>query len=424
MTTDTTSPQERVLAALSHRQPDRVPVDFGGTFVTGIHITCVAALRDYFGLKKHPVKVLDAGQMLGEVDDELKERLGVDVEGLLRRMSRFGFPNSGWKPWKFFGGLEISVPGDFSPSTDANGDTLLHPGGDHSLPASARMPANGYFFDNIVRQHPIDEDKLDPKDNLEEYGPVSEEELTFLEKESRRARATGRVVAAGFGGTAFGDIGSIPAPWLRDPKGIRDITEWYMSIRSRRPYIHKVFEGQCEIALANLKRIAARVGDTVDVVYICGTDFGTQNSSFCSVGTFRELWLPYYKAINSWIHKNTKWKTFKHSCGAIAKFLPSLIEAEFDIINPVQCSAEGMDPATLKRNFGSELVFWGGGVDTQSVLPFGTPAEVREQVLRRCEIFAPGGGFVFSTVHNVQAGTPIPNIIAMIEAVKEFNGVS
>lgn len=424
MTTDTTSPHERVLTALSHRQPDRVPIDFGGTFVTGIHITCVAALRDYFGLKKRPVKVLDAGQMLGEVDDELKERLGVDVEGLLRRTSRFGFPNSNWKPWKFFGGLEIAVPGGFDPSTDANGDILLHPGGDHSLPASARMPANGYFFDNIVRQHPIDEDKLDPKDNLEEYGPVSEEELTFLEKESRRARATGRVVAAGFGGTALGDIGSIPAPWLRDPKGIRDITEWYMSIRSRRPYIHRMFEGQCEIALANLKRIAARVGDTVDVVYICGTDFGTQNSSFCSVATFRELWLPYYKAINSWIHKNTKWKTFKHSCGAIAKFLPSLIEAEFDIINPVQCSAEGMDPATLKRNFGSELVFWGGGVDTQSVLPFGTPAEVREQVLRRCEIFAPGGGFVFSTVHNVQARTPIPNIIAMIEAVKEFNGAS
>lgn len=423
MTTNT-RPHERVLATLSHRQPDQVPVDFGGTFVTGIHVTCLADLRDYFGLEKRPVRILDAGQMLGEVDDELKERLGIDTEGLVRRMSRFGFPNSDWKRWKFFGGLEVLVPGGFNPSTDANGDILLHPEGDLNLPPSARMPASGYFFDNIVRQHPIDEDKLDPKDNLEEFGPIPGEELNFLERESRRARATGRAVLAGFGGTGLGDVASVPAPWLRDPKGIRDITEWYMSLRSRRPYIHRVFEGQCEIALANLKRIAARVGDMVDVAYICGTDFGTQNSSFCSVATFRELWQPYYKVINHWIHENTKWKTFKHSCGAVAKFMPSFIEAEFDIINPVQCSAEGMDPATLKRNFGSDLVFWGGGVDTQSVLPFGTPAEVREQVLRRCEIFAPDGGFVFSSVHNIQARTPIPNIIAMFDAVKEFNGAS
>ena len=122
---------------------------------------------------------------------------------------------------------------------------------------------------------------------------------------------------------------------------------------------------------------------------------------------FRELWLPYYKRICDWIHAHTAWKCFKHSCGSVERFYESFIEAGFDIVNPVQCSATGMDPEVLKAKYGDRLTFWGGGVDTQKTLPFGTPAEVREQVLRRCEIFAPGGGFVFNSIHNVQAGTPV-----------------
>jgi uroporphyrinogen-III decarboxylase len=230
-------------------------------------------------------------------------------------------------------------------------------------------------------------------------------------------------VLAGFGGTAFGDISHIPGVGLRRPKGIRDVTEWYVSIRSRPDYIHQVFSGQCAIALGNLARIAARVGDFVDVVNVCGTDFGTQSSSFCSVATFRELWMPYYRQINDWIHGNTRWKTFKHSCGAVEKFIDSFIESGFDILNPVQCSASGMDPQHLKSRYGERIIFWGGGVDTQKVLPFGTPTQVREQVLRRCEVFARNGGFVFSAVHNVQAGTPVENIVAMIDAAREFGAV-
>jgi uroporphyrinogen-III decarboxylase len=137
------------------------------------------------------------------------------------------------------------------------------------------------------------------------------------------------------------------------------------------------------------------------------------------VTTFRELWLPYYRRVNDWIHSHTKWRTFKHSCGAVSKFIPHFIEAGFDILNPVQCSAAGMDPQELKRTYGDRLVFWGGGVDTQATLPFGTPQQVREEVLRRCEVFAPGGGFVFNTVHNIQACTPVENIVAMIDAVRE-----
>jgi len=411
-----------VRTTLRHEQPGRVPIDFGGTFVSSIHVSCVAELRRHFGLGDAPVRVTDPGQMLGEIDEPLKAILGIDTEGVVRRNGRFGFPNTDWKPWRMPDGLEILVPGGFNVTYDENGDVLMYPQSDLSAPPSARMPSDGYFFDGIVRQQPIDEEKLNPADNLEEFGPISDDEIDYLEAKVRTAAATGRAVVGAFGGTAFGDIALVPGVNLKHPRGIRDITEWYMSTRSRRDYIHAVFSGQCDIALANLERINARFGGLVDVINICGTDFGTQTSSFCSVPTFRELWLPYYQRVNNWIHSHTQWRTFKHSCGAISKFIPGLIEAGFDILNPVQCSAAGMDPKELKATFGKQIVFWGGGVDTQQTLPFGTPAEVREQVLARCEAFAPGGGFVFNTVHNVQARTPVANILAMLNAVREFNG--
>jgi len=160
----------------------------------------------------------------------------------------------------------------------------------------------------------------------------------------------------------------------------------------------------------------------VDAVFICGTDFGTQKSTFCSPRTYRELYMPYYKQVNDWIHAHTGWKTFKHSCGAVETFIEGFIDSGFDILNPVQCSAAGMDPRHLKDAYGDRIVFWGGGVDTQKTLPFGTPGEIRGEVLRRCEIFSENGGFIFNTVHNIQANTPVENIAAMISAVREFNG--
>ncbi len=413
--------RERFVATLSHKQPDRIPIDFGGTSVTGMHVSCVAALRDHYGLEKRPVRVHEPFQMLGMVDDDLKIAMGLDVEGVYPRGTMFGFPADKWKSW-LFNGLEVLVPGDFNTTTDVNGDTLIYPLGDTTAPASGRMPSGGYFFDCIIRQEPIDEEKLNPEDNMEEFGPISQDDLDHLVRSTQEASATGRGVIATFGGSAFGDIALVPAPFLKHPKGIRDVTEWYVSTVSRQDYIHKIYEHECEIAIRNLERIYAAVGDRVQAVFVCGTDFGTQTSAFCSVKTFRELYCPYYKQINNWIHSHTPWKTFKHSCGAVSKFIPSLIEAGFDILNPVQCSATGMEPEQLKANFGDQIVFWGGGVDTQRVLPFGTAAEVREQVLRRCEIFAPGGGFVFDSIHNVQARTPVENIVAMIDAVHEFNG--
>lgn len=413
----------RVLAALSHRQPDRVPIDIGGTSVTGIHISCVAALRDYYGLEKRPVKLHEPYQMLGWIDGDLKQAMGLDVEGVFPYNTLFGFKNENWKLWRTGWGQEILVPEGFRTTTDENGDTLIYPEGDTTAPPSGRMPKGFYFFDTIIRQEPIDDDRLNPEDNLEEFEPIAADYLAQLAQAAPTAAATGRGVIAGFGGTAFGDIALVPAPFLKYPKGIRDITEWYMSTASRRDYVHKVFAAQCEIALKNLEKIHAAVGDHVDVVFVCGTDFGTQSSSFCSVATLRDLYMPYYKQVNDWIHRHTNWKTFKHSCGAVEKFVESFIESGFDILNPVQCSAVGMEPERLKSKYGGRIAFWGGGVDTQKTLPFGTPAEVRAQVLERCEGFSVNGGFVFNTVHNVQAGTPVENIVAMLDAVREFNGL-
>ena len=406
--------------ALDH-QPGRLPVDFGGAPVTGIHVSVVAALREHFGLAAGPVRIHEPYQMLGEIDDDLRHALGIDTVGLPPRGTLFGYPmEAPWREWRCPWGQVVLVPRDFDPVVAPNGDLFVHPGNDKTVPASAHMPKQGFFFDAIVRQEAFDEDDLDPADNLEEFGPISDEDLADWDRRTAALRANGRAVVVNVGGTAFGDIALVPATFLKQPKGIRDISEWYMSLLTRRDYIHAVFARQCEIALANLARFHAVVGDRVDVLYVCGADFGTQISQFCSVETFDELFLPYYRQLNAWIHRHTTWKTFKHSCGAIFPLLPSLVKSGFDIINPVQCSATGMDPQRLKDTFGRDLVFWGGGVDTQRTLPFGTPAEVRAEVLERCRVFAPGGGFVFNTIHNTQAGTPVANFLAMIDAVREF----
>lgn len=416
--------RERVANAINHRLPDRIPVDFGSTGVTGIHVSCVAALREHYGLEQRPVRVHEPYQMLGLVEDDLKQAMGIDVDGVFGRKTLFGIPADNWKPWRTQQGLEVLVPGDFNTTIDTNGDVLIYPEGDLTAPPSGRMPKGGFFFDTVVRQPEINEDSLNPDDNLEEFGPISDADLQHIVDGAAQAASGSRAVVAGIGGTAFGDIALVPAPFLKYPKGIRDISEWYMSTRSRRSYIHSIFSRQCEIAIGNLERISAATGNNIDIVFLCGTDFGTQTSTFCSVNTFRELWFPYYKTVNDWIHKHTGWKCFKHSCGSVVRFIPSFIEAGFDILNPVQCSATGMDPETLKREFGSQIVFWGGGVDTQRTLPFGSPAEIRSEVLERCRIFSNNGGFVFNTIHNVQAATPVENITAMLDAVHAFNGVA
>ncbi len=407
---------------VNHQSPEKMVVDLGATAVTGIHVLAVERLREHYGLAKQPVRVIEPFQMLGEVDEELRQAIGIDVTGAWGRNNMFGIYNHApFKLFKTFWGQEVLLPDGFNTSYSENGDLMIHPEGDLSVPPSGRMPTAGYFFDAVIRQEPIDDENLNVEDNLEEFGLITQQDLDFWAKASSEARATGKAVIAGLGGTALGDIALVPGLQLKHPKGIRDVAEWYMSTISRTDYIKTIFDRQVDIALENFSRLYQVIGDNIDAVFICGTDFGTQESTFCSPDDFSDLWLPYYKRINDWVHLNTPWKTFKHSCGAVESLMKNFIEAGFDIINPVQVNARGMDPAYLKKTYGKDLVFWGGGIDTQITLPYGTPAKVREEVLKLCEIFNKDGGFVFNTVHNAQANVPVENLVAMIDAVKEFN---
>lgn len=409
--------KERIQTVLSHKNPDKVAVDLGATTVTGLHCIIVEKLREYYGLEKRPVRIIDPFQMLGEVDDELQDIIGVDTIGAWGRKNIFDIDETRLHeqvtPW----GQTVLIAEGITLAPNADGAVYIYAGNDRSYPPSAVMPDGCYFVNAIERQKALDEDNLRPEDNLEEFGYISDDDLVFLKQDIDKRAATGRAVVAGLGGTALGDVAFVPGMGLKDPKGIRSVVEWYMSTAMRQDYIHQVFEKQIDIAIKNYKKIWDAVGDKIDVVFTCGTDFGSQESQFCSIETFRELWLPHYRRMNDWIHKNTTWKVFKHSCGAIIPILPGIIEAGFDIINPVQINAKDMDSVFLKKEFGDQLTFWGGGIDTQKILPFGTPEEIREHVMKQCEILGRNGGFVFNTVHNIQANVPIENVVAMIETL-------
>jgi len=387
-----------------------------------MHVSSVYLLRQALGLDEPgtPVKVIEPYQMLGEVKSDLIEALEIDIVSIDPLKTLFGFNNEGWKPWTTFDGTPVLVPEAFNTEPEPNGDILQYPEGDKSTPASGRMPKGGWYFDSIIRQPPLDEDNLNIEDNLEEFGPISEEELAHFERKAKQLyQETDKAIMATFGGTSFGDIALVPVPWMKHPKGIRDVTEWYISTSVRRDYVYQIFEYQCNIALENLAKIYEVVGNCVTAVWVTGTDFGAQNGPLISPQSYRELFKPFHIRVNSWIHKNTRWKTFIHSCGSNRAFFPDMIDAGFDILNPVQTSTAHMDPVGLKRDFGMKTTFWGGGVDTQRVLPFGTPDEIRQDISDRFRIFAPEGGFVFATIHNVQPGVPIENLLALYETVNE-----
>ncbi len=416
--------RERVAMALDHREPDRVPLDLGGSAVTGMHVSIVYKLRQALGLDAPgtPVKVVDPYQMLGEIKPDLLTAAGADVVSLSPRKTVFGFRNEHWKPWTTFDGTPVLVPGGFNTDPQPNGDLLMYPEGDKSVAPSGRMPAGGWYFDAIIRQVPLDDDHLDVEDNLEEFEPISDDDLEYYRREAERLYAeTEKAILGDFGGTSFGDIAMVPAPWLREtPKGIRDVEEWYISTVTRQDYVYEVFDRQCEIALENLAKIHQAVGDRVSVLYVTGTDFGTQQGLFISPKTYRRLYKPFHEAVNKWVHDHTTWKTFIHSCGSVVGLIDDFVEAGFDILNPVQVSAAGMEPEGLKRRFGDRVTFWGGGVDTQDTLPNRTPDEVRAEVRERIRVLGPGGGFVFNTSHNVQPLTPVENVLAMYETVGKY----
>jgi len=412
--------KEKVKRALNH-QSGPVPLDVGLMPTTGIHVSVMNDLRKHLKLEERLPVIIEPYQMLGQVEDDLRDALGIDTKPLWNPWTMFGFKNENFKIWTTPWGQDVLVGENFV-TTETAEKVYVYAGGDKNHPPAGVMPKSSFFFDTVIRQPELDDDNLNPADNLEEFGPVSEEDLAYFSAMHEELKDSKYFVGGNLGSTAIGDIALVTAPMLKEPKGIRDIQEWYISTITRQDYLHEVFEKQVDMALANLEKIYQRLGNSIQAAYICGNDFGTQNSPFCSVDTFRELYAPHYKRINNWIHQHTEWKTFKHSCGSILPLIPEFIDVGFDIINPVQWTAANMSMETLKGEFGKDIVFWGGGIDTQKTLPYGTPEEVRSEVLKVCDVFSRDGGFVFNTIHNIQAKTPVANLVAMFDAIKEFNG--
>ena len=389
--------RQRVLAALNHQEPDRVPIDLGGTRISGIAASAYHRLKQRLGLAT-PTRVLDLYQMLAEIEEPVLERFGVDVVHLNRPAVIFGIRNEAWKPWQLMDGTPVEVPGGFNPVTEPNGDLLLsHPDG----APMARMPKGGFYFDRLDTYPGAAH--ADP-DTLQ-LPLLTTEECDHLAAGAEAFRQTSqRAVVVQLG----------PPYEFFFGLGTGDFSAWMMTLATEPDYVRSLYEKLVETWLENLRLLYQAVGDSVDVVQF-NDDLGTEYAPFLSIDMFRDLVMPYYKRGLDWVHQNTPWKVFMHNDGAIFDFLPTLIEMGVDILNPVQTSAKGMDPVKLKQEFGHQIVFSGGACDSQSTLAFGTPEEVAREVEENIRILAPGGGYILGAVHNIQAGVPPENVIAMFD---------
>jgi len=413
--------RERVRETLNHREPDRVPVDCGATSVTGIQAVALNKLRNALGLEDQKVKVHFPMMLLGKVEEDVKQALSIDIAGVFHPRTSLGYKNKNWKPWTLPNGTEVLIGEGFEVTHGNNGEVYAYPAGEKSSNPSAKLPSNGHYFDNIARQEPLSEKELNPREDFGDmYSTFTQEEcLWFEEKSTSLFKGTDRALFGNFWESGIGDIFLIPGPMLTNPKGIRDEETWIKAHITNPDYIKEIFDMQTEIALKNLELYHQAVKERIEAIGVSATDFGTQDSLLYSPDIYRELYKPYHKKVNKWIHNNTTWKTFFHTDGNIVELLDDFVEIGVDIINPVQFTANGMDLRYLKNEYGEDFVFWGGGVDTQSTLPFGSPKEVMEETRENVKILSEGGGYICSSVHNIQGPTPIENIIAFFDSIIE-----
>jgi hypothetical protein len=398
--------RERVLAALSHREPDRVPIDLGSNIMSGIMAHALDRLRRHLGLERRPVRVHEVFQMLGEVEMDVVERLGADILPVEPLVQFFGLRRESWKPWRLWDGTDVLVPGQFDVEIDSEGGWLLHTAGDRANPVEGRMPRDGFYFDMPALTESRPDWRPPSLAEARKEHVLGTEELEFMQARAEHLRRTTdkALLLGAWDTTGLAWVGSIP--------------DFLMLMLAEKAYVKDLFTVRTEVAIENLEKLKAHLGDSIDIIGMEGNDFGAQNAELISPELFEELCIPFFREQNDWVHRNTAWKTWYHCCGSITRILPMLIDSGVDAINPVQTSAAGMDPAWLKERFGGSVVLWGGGVDTQRTLPFASPEEVAAEVRERIRILAPGGGFVFNPIHNIQQGTPPENIAAAYEAAR------
>jgi uroporphyrinogen decarboxylase len=378
------SSRERVLTALDHREPDRVPCDLGGTFVTGIHHLAYRRLREALGLPGDG-QVADARLGLAWVDRDVRDRLGVDV-GIVATQPPD--PTS----WQ----LEIREVGDYRDLTDEYGMVWRQPRDGGLYFDLYHSPLAGDIGIADVRRYPWPD-------------PTDPHRFTRLRADCERVVVEERRASACKG---------IIAGTLETALWMRGFERFFMDMLEDTALAGAILDKVLEIKLRYWEAVLSRIGDILDVVYDAD-DYGGQIAPLVAPETWRRLIKPRISELYAFVHAKSRARVFLHSDGAIRSLIPDLIEAGVDALNPVQFTAAGMDLSELKAEFGRELSFWGGGVDTQGVLPRGTPQQVRDHVRRCVETLMPGGGYVFATVHNIQADVPAENILAMWETLRE-----
>ena len=375
--------RQRVLQAINHQEPDRVPFDLGGTGLSTIHVTAYGNLRHHLGLSRAEPRVAFVPEQLVLVDEDVAERLRTDVRPVLPGQAS-GFAYA------------FRDEGAYEAYTDEWG-------------IGWRMPKEGGFYYDMY-YHPLAGART--PEEFKEYpfpDPVDDGRFAPLRAQAEAAAAQGKAVALAGPCAGIAEIYS----WLRGYE------QYYVDLALNQQYAAYMLDRMVEFKSAYWERALRELGDLVDIV-IEADDLGGQNAPLMSPKTYSNLIQPRHKRLFSFIKQQAPVKIFYHTCGAVKRLLPDLVEAGIDILNPVQISAAGMNLGELKREFGRDLVFWGGGVDTQGLLGTGTPGEIRAHVRQNIELLAPGGGFVFAAVHDIQANVPPENIMAMWEAWREY----
>lgn len=409
--------RERVLAAIEHRQPDRVPVDLGSTPSSGISAVAYGKLTEYLGMENSRTRIYDVVQELAQPEEAVLTRFGIDAVDIGRS---FNTDDSDWYDIRLSDGRKAQYPVWFRPEQDGDDLKAYHSDGTHI----ATKPSGATFFDQTcfpyVDGYPESFEQLpeamgkvlwaalvhSPWDHAGDDGFWEQlrDRALRLKKETDYAL----VIVAGCNLFEWGTF-------------LRRMDNFLMDIYSDQENVERLLDALLEEHFKTLEKVCSSVGDVADILRF-GDDLGMDSGPFMSPDIYRKLFKPRHKQLCEYVHSHSGMKTYLHSCGSIYRLIPDLIDAGYDVINPVQTNAAEMDPAALKREYGGDICFWGGGADTRTVLNNGTQAEVREHVRERLEIFSPGGGFVFNTVHNIMPDVPPENIAAMYEEIDAFNG--
>ena len=391
--------RQRVLSALRHTEPDRLPIDLGGTQVSGIMAVTYQELRKYYGLPPGRTRVLDVYQMTAVVEQDLRERLGVDTFPV------WGQPQA-WRSGRLPNGAPAEFPAKFNPQLLPGGTQVVtNPSGQVIL----KMPADGFYFDSVYEPLADAQSISDIDRCLDDIEAIDEPEhldqsYQSLASQARQLRQEGDYFLVGY----FGGHIMYAAQMLRGWQN------FLMDLLVKPSFAEALMDRILEAHLRRFDRFMASFGQYVDLIEF-DEDLGMQDRPLMKPSVYRRMLKPRQKQLFAYARAHSQAHLLLHSDGAIAEFFPDLIEMGIDAVNPIQVSAAGMDTRFLKREYGADITFWGGACNSQAVLPLGTPSEVEREVKRRIDDLAPGGGFVFAPIHNIQANVPPANIAAMFE---------